>query len=615
MQLLVCTMFRLNLDTQNGVAVLNLGTNYNSDTYKLNGDQVDASDGVVTTADVADANTAVLSIDGYRELGDADLTPTTPALTDPIVAATPDNTDTFYVGGNSISVTVNGQEHTLHTFTNGETFAQVIAGINANTATTGVYAQAGTDNLATGFHIRLYVSDPSGDAVASGINLQVGAGNAAEAAATAGTVIGSGASDATRTTAYGLSGGADNGLGLGSTSVSGSVGDNILTDLGTDRAQGSIVFTQNATANETLVVANTTFYFTANSTGASNEILIGSSLSDTLDNALDAVANYAQNSAIGTNAFEFNQLDISRDGNTLLFTSKKTENVVDLGGAASTIASTVTGATTTGGSLNNASSTYGVKVDGITNSAFNGSISGFTASYTGTTDQLTLSVQVGDFTYTASKVDITTITNTRIRFLSDEVDGANGGYFDVQLQAGQVTTVNSQSGADTVANRLNSAFSSLSFLQERQVTSYTGSQGISVNGAITGSLFDTSVTARVENFDSIQLTSVDVSTATGSSTDATIALNLGGVSFESAAGIGTTLGANQTYRLTSAEDANQYVDFTVGDTAIQLDNADKAAAFQTALEEAFGLNTASGSAGLNFPGWYRHHGYAEYQYR
>jgi flagellin len=89
-----------------------------------------------------------------------------------------------------------------------------------------------------------------------------------------------------------------------------------------------------------------------------------------------------------------------------------------------------------------------------------------------------------------------------------------------------------------------------------------------------------------------------VTAPSGSNTDAKISLTINGQNYSTAAGLTSKLGANQTYKLLSETDPNQFIEFTTGDVAIQLDNADKASALEAALNTAFG--TADGAASLSF---------------
>jgi len=595
---------RLNLESLNGVAIIDGGDSFNSSTFKLTGDNIDLSD---STLDVpgtaADATKSILFSDGYRSMFTSALANITSSAT--TVAAAVGSTDaTTSLGiGNVIQATVNGTVYALHTIASNDGLNDIVAGINSQTANTGIYAVVSTAAGASS-NIRLYVSDPSGAAATSGtgIALTLGTGNNA-VAATVGTTAIAGTVTATRHAIAGLSGGADDGLGIGNTAIAASstTGDTILTALSQTKATSRVLLASNASNTNTLTFGSKVFYFTTTTTGRSpDQILIGDTIAETLDNAVATLNNYfADGHAFGSSAYEFNQVNITRDGDSLLFQGKKLDNVLTSAGAAVGIATNVTGASVTSNDLSNAASTFGVKVNGVSNSAFVGTVQGFQATYNGTTDQVDLSIKVGDYTYTADNVDMTVASNTTIRFLSNTLaNGTSGGYFDIQLRANDIGTFNTQAGADAVADRLDAAFSSLDFLQNRIVSSYAGGGSFSVGGTVTGSLLGTKVTAQLADFSSLSLRDVAVTAPSGSTTDAKISLDIGGIKYTSANDIGSTLNAHQTYRLTSANDANQFIEFTTGDTAIRLDTTDKAIAFENALRNAFGAT--SGSSALSF---------------
>lgn len=285
--------------------------------------------------------------------------------------------------------------------------------------------------------------------------------------------------------------------------------------------------------------------------------------------------------------------------NTFTVTGKGLGNIKTLTGADSTLArSNTTNVSLTVATLNNASSTFGVDTTGITNSAFQGRIQGFTATYTGVADTVNLSIKIGDFTYTAANVDTTNSSDTRIRLYSDTVGGRSGGYFDIQLDAGNVSGFNNQAGADAIASRLNVAFTTLSFDQKRNLGSYSGTGGISSNGVIIGSLVGTTVSAQFADYSNVRLSDVRVAAPTGSATDARITLVINGVNYSTSVGLGTKLGANQPFRLVSEADVNQFVEFTTGNSAIDISSSANAAAVESALKTAFGAT--SGSAALSF---------------
>ena len=113
-----------------------------------------------------------------------------------------------------------------------------------------------------------------------------------------------------------------------------------------------------------------------------------------------------------------------------------------------------------------------------------------------------------------------------------------------------------------------------------------------------GSLSGTKVSAQLADFTNLSLSDVKILAPSGSNLDAKISFIIGGVEFSTANGIGSKLGANQTYKLVSAEDSNQFVTFTTGDTTIDLGSATKALAAQNALKTAFGA--VDGASSLSF---------------
>ncbi len=592
---------RLDYSGKDGVIMLDLGTDYHSGTYTLNGDIIDdtltagvATGYAVTTSASNVQGRAIFSVGQFELLNTASLTAlnvtnaiTTAAGAAPSVATAPFQT------GESIILTVNGKATTLHTFLGTDGVDDVVAGINSKAAQTGVMAAiVGTGGA---YNIRMYITDPSGGAISvtAGPSILAGTPVNADVAVTALT------NPLSKTNVYGLDGGANDGLGMANTTVSGTVGDDILVDLNTTRTNLRATFTQVPSAGESIVVGDTTFYFTATtSNAAANEALVAATLEETLDNMVATINSYAVNNAVGTAAHELNQLEIRRDGESLTFTSKRQENVLDLSGNASTVVvSGTSGASVNNsGNLNNAATAFGVKVDGVTNADFIGKIQGFEATYTGTADQVDLSITVGDHTYTADNVDTTSTSAQTIRFLSE-----SGGFFDLRFAASEVTTFSNQAGADAIAARLDAAFSGLTFAQQRNITSYNGVSGFSVNGTVTGSLYGSSFSAKLAEFNDLSVKDITVNAPQGNASDATISLTVGGKVFTSESGLTSKLGANQTYRFVyEADPENEFIEFTTGSVAIQLDTDAKALAFQNALEEAFGATSEQGGGALSF---------------
>jgi len=485
----------------------------------------------------------------------------------------------------------------LHTVVAGDTLQSIVNGINAKASSTGVRAEL-TYTSALTYNIRLEYEDHLSDVFfIGGANYNSGT----HAIAAPNTTV--------NQTVYALRDGSDAGLGIGRTAVAGSVGEDILTGLVQTRAKVVMSFPEIADADLTstanfgnssgvrISVGGHNFVFTTNGTGkAADEITIGATLEETLDNAVATINAYL---GVGSEEFQLNQIRVTRDGRNLVFESRDVANVVDLSGATSTVSITnmSTVSTTNSGNLNN-SDTGGVVVSGISNADFVGTISGFKATYK-SSDTVDLSIKIGNYTYTAQGVDSTPTGDTTIRLFSDTLaDGTNGGYFDIELKGNKGESVSAQPAADTFAARLNAAFGTLSFYQRRGVSSYTGNEAIVSDGTVTGSLVGSKVDIQLSSFSDVKIDSIEVTAPQGSNPNGSIAIVVNGETFLASSSLGSKLGANQTYRLTSVVDANKYIEFTTGNSTIDFSTDAKATAFESALKKAFGVG--DGSAQLAF---------------
>lgn len=421
----------------------------------------------------------------------------------------------------------------------------------------------------------------------------------------------------------GLRGGSNTGIGYGSTSVSGAVSSALVTGLANKSASVSVSFADTdasavagAFTGKTLNIAGTTFTF-ATTAASSTEIKIGATLQETIDNVVSALNRYTAEKASGDALYQLKQVDFARSGNNLVITGKGINNVSKLDGTvASTISTNVASSVVSNsGLLNNSSrtgtGTFGIDVNGVTNADFRGKLQGFTAVSTAA-DTVTLSVKVGDNTYTATGVNtnpiiggagVDALGNQTIRFYSDTVTDANGrqvsgGFFDVQLAANQGRNVANQAEANIYAAQVNAAFQGLSFNQTRAISSFKA-EGAIINSAGTsiGSLVGASVSAQLPSFESNKLTTVSVNAPSAGAVDSEVSLTIDGVAYTSR-GIGTKLGANQTYTLFKAGDSSAFVKFTTGNDAIDLSTDSNAVAFENALKTAFGVS--DDSAALSF---------------
>ena len=506
------------------------------------------------------------------------------------------------------------------TMDTGQSLQSIIQEINAGTGTHGVTAQIIGSSGA--YNIALSHANPDLDNEATGtdggdmtLTLSANFGTSAANAALAATA----AANTVHVRQTGLGGGGATGLGAGDTVGIGTIGNNLVTSQTQTRSEIAIIFPTIAAASLATTLAPApatpfqiqigdpatanefvTFSFTAQSASAAGplEIAVGSTLEETIDNAVAKINSY---SGFGSLNFDLNQLRARRDGQSLIIETISYGDArhLDLGGGIATVtdvnlANTPTGVSLTNNGTLDSGTTSGVSTAGVTNSAFVGTIQGFTATYTGTTDTVNLSVTVGGQTYTASAVDTTPTANTTVRFNST----TGGGFFDVELSANNGTAVSSQADADTVANRLNAAFSTLTFYQNRSVSSYQGVAPIVTNGTVTGALLGTTVKMQLADFTDVKINDIEVVAPSGSTTNGTITFTVNGEEFRSASNIGSELGAFQTYKFVSATDANRFIEFTTGSQGIEFDTAAKAASFESALETAFGVGT--GAEALRF---------------
>jgi len=493
-------------------------------------------------------------------------------------------------------------------FTATDTLRTVVNSINSNTVTHGITARIVGNS--GNYNIELEFSKQSVDGQYDAANNSNADLVATVTTVTAGLTLNAGGST-TAARIFSLSGGTDTGIGAGDTVGVGSIGNSIITSQNQTKSSVEVIFPDIAPGNLStnliatgganaygLTVAGVTFQLSTNaSTAASNtEVTLGSTLAETLDNFVAKINGYS-----GTEAqmYMFNQVRARREGNSIIIESKDVGTTGSLTAANTAVdvadVGTFAGSVSvTAANVNNGSSTGGINTSGVRNADFLGTLQGFSATYNGTINTVNMSVTVGDHTYNATNVTSNPTANTVVRFTSE----TGGGYFDIQMSANNGNTVSSQTDADLVATRFNAAFESMSFYQNRTVSSYSGNSPIVTGSTVTGSLIGTNVEMQLSSFDDVSIDSIRVNAPQGSSTNGTIVMTVNGVEFSASASIGSKLGAYQTYKLTSAENANEYILFSTGAEAIQFDTADKAAAFQSALETAFGVG--DGSAELAF---------------
>lgn len=335
------------------------------------------------------------------------------------------------------------------------------------------------------------------------------------------------------------------------------------------------------------------FSFVTTAPTTNLEVAVGATLEETLDNFVSIYNTYA-----GTNDYALQRTEARRDGRSVIIeavTSGTTLTVTDL----ATAFTVVDGANAIGGNMNvsnagtfsNGAAT-GITTSGISNKDFIGTLSGFKADYIGTANSVNLSITVGERTYSASAVNVA--ANSVVRLTSRQ-----GDFFDIDLQgAANAVSVNDQREADTLANRLNVAFSTIKFTQDRDVTSYNASGDILSDGNRIGSLTGTSFTLRGVDFSDPSISAVRVRAPLTGSTSGTIEFDINGVTYRSDGNVGNQLGANSVTRFTSLENGNDVLTFRNGETAIEFDTNTKADAVQKAFTSAFGIGEGGQTIGF-----------------
>lgn len=381
-----------------------------------------------------------------------------------------------------------------------------------------------------------------------------------------------------------LTGGSDSGLGIGNTGVSGDIGENVITAQSQTAANRTLTITGTINPGDTITFsgANSSTVFTFAASPANQfQIAVGATREETLQNIVKTFETFkTSTSTTGADGndtrYDISQLDFSISGDVLTVSNARSGNpeALQINGGSATLSVAATGnISVSGAALNNGTRT-GVDVSNVVNGSFVGTVSGFSAVYN-SADNVTASITVGNITYSATISDTTPGSDTSVTFKSTE-----GGSFDVLLRGGSGSAVGAQPAADDYAQRLDDAFSTLTFTQARKVSTFVP----------TGNLVGSSVRAQVTSPATLRLDDISV-TAPGSGADATVNITINGASYRSSAGIGKSIGAYETVKFTNVNDSKQFISFTNGAVVQDLSTTDSAESFEQALISSFSLNT------------------------
>lgn len=399
---------------------------------------------------------------------------------------------------------------------------------------------------------------------------------------------------------------------------------------GAARTGNTFDFTANATDGQYITVNGSRVYFTTNTALQKDRVLIGGNQTVTANN----LSNFL-NSSIDAGAGA-SRYTVATDVVTQVYNGGDGLGINNLGFANGTLAGTVTNAaagfagadfveglglfktsavgdrndsiiTSLKGTTGGAAVLPGVDTTFLhSNKDFVGNISGITATFNGTANQVTVSVKVGDITYT-SNAAVTTNPGADATITMVGRDSLNNlhGYFTINVAGGGGITVGNQAEADTYAGRLNKAFETIDFYQTRDVSSYTGQGIIYTNGVQTGSLVNSRVNFRTNDAESkFEVQDIKVEAPKVGQPDGKITITVNGQDYVTQGGIGssvgsTTAGVRNALIFINTADAGKSITFETGATnTIAFDTTAKAKSFEEALKDAFGLG--AGAGGIDF---------------
>lgn len=364
-------------------------------------------------------------------------------------------------------------------------------------------------------------------------------------------------------------------LGNGSVTASGTVGSSLIAALASTKATNTHTFvTGDLNDASSLTVFGRDFTLQDTVSDPATQIQTGNNDKETIANIISFL-----NSSVDPTISQFNFSSPSDDPTVLTMkVESKTESALQ------TTNLTITD--DTGSETLTAGNGGGIDVSNITdNAAFVGTVQGFSAEYVGS-NAVELSVTVGDYTYTGTILDTTT-TTSNVRLTSTAVDGS-GGFLEIDLVGTASNAVASQDDADTYATAIDTAFSSVTFEQNREIDSFDTSGTLLEGGK---------VYLNSSSFDNIDVSSVTVSQSTSANS------NEGGISITLADGrvfeditLGKQIHAGEEIVLTNRDNSNESITIINGQNLIDLDNASEV----TRLQEELTAGFSSNSGGLDF---------------
>lgn len=236
-----------------------------------------------------------------------------------------------------------------------------------------------------------------------------------------------------------------------------------------------------------------------------------------------------------------------------------------------------------------------------------GRIGRITSQFTGVNDTAVFSLTVGNITYsTAATLISGGAAPIALSFTgrSNITNAAAGGTFTLNIRGGSYAAgaLTSQALFDQVSSQLNSSLAGVSFVQNRDVTSFQEGQVVRVAGVEVGQLDGLSANIQTDNFNNVNIESVRITAPAVGSSDATFEVSINGEIYRSQAGIGNQIATNTSITLQNLTNPNRVFTIQTGTTALtnaagvslDLSNQANADAVARALQDGFGISATSG---------------------
>lgn len=229
------------------------------------------------------------------------------------------------------------------------------------------------------------------------------------------------------------------------------------------------------------------------------------------------------------------------------------------------------------------------------------------AQFTGVNDTAVFSLTVGDITYsTAATLVSGGAAPIALTFTgrSNITNAAAGGTFTLNLRGGSFAAgaLTSQTLFDGVSAQINSSLAGVSFVQNRDITSFQEGQVVRVAGVEVGQLDGLSANIQTDNYNNVNIESVRITAPGVGSSDATFEVSINGEIYRSISGIGNQISTNTSITLQNISNPNRVFTIQTGNTALSnapgvaldLSTQTNADAVARSLTEGFGLNGTGG---------------------